>query len=107
MRRRMAKAVALCAVFLAAYATPSSAQVSTGRIDATIADSSGAVLPGVDGRHQRTAEPVGGQRCNGRSALPEPGRPALTPSRAKLSGFSEYINKNVIVAIGTSVPLNI
>ena len=47
MRVRMARTVVACAAILAALAAPSSAQVSSGRIDATVADSTGAVLPGV------------------------------------------------------------
>ena len=49
MRFRMARLMVsfACAVMALAIAAPSAAQVSTGRIDASIADSTGAVLPGV------------------------------------------------------------
>ena len=47
MRFRIARMMVLSAALLAAIAAPSFAQVSTGRIDAAVADSTGAVLPGV------------------------------------------------------------
>ena len=47
MTVRVAGMMVLTAVLMAAAATPSAAQVGTGRIDATITDSTGAVLPGA------------------------------------------------------------
>ncbi len=46
MTRRLVQ-VALAALYLAVFAVPSSAQVFTGRIDITVKDGTGAVLPGV------------------------------------------------------------
>jgi len=105
MSLRIARTAALCAALLAA-AVPSFAQLSTGRIDTAIADSTGAVLPGV------TVEISGPQN---RSAVTdnlgeahflnlEPGTYTVS---AKLSGFSDYLNKSVGVATGASVPLKI
>ena len=105
MSLRIARMVALCAAVLA-VAAPSFAQVSTGRIDAAIVDSTGAVLPGV------TVEISGPQN---RSAVTdnlgeahflnlEPGTYTVS---AKLSGFSDYLNKSVGVGTGSSVPLKI
>jgi hypothetical protein len=96
----------LCAAISAAAATPSIAQVSTGRIDATVADTTGAILPGA------TVEIAGPQN---RSAVTdslgeahflnlEPGTYTVS---AKLSGFSDYLNKNIAVTTGGSVPLKI
>ena len=46
MTRRLVQ-LALAALCLAVFAVPSSAQVYTGRIDVTVMDGTGAVLPGV------------------------------------------------------------
>jgi hypothetical protein len=106
MRFRIARMMVLWAALLAAVAAPSSAQVSTGRIDTTVADSTGAVLPGV------TVDIAGPQKqmavtdATGEAHflnLP-PGTYTVT---AKLSGFSDYFNKNIVVATGASVPLKI
>ena len=109
MRFRMSNLMVACvavAAFCAATAPPSSAQVSTGRIDAAVADSTGAVLPGV------TVEISGPQsRTAVTDALGEAHFLNLAPGtytvNAKLSGFSDYLNKNIVVATGTSVPLKI
>jgi carboxypeptidase family protein/TonB-dependent receptor-like protein len=94
------------AVMALAIATPSAAQVSTGRIDATLADSSGAVLPGV------TVDISGPQSQSAvTDTLGEAHFLNLSPGtytvRAKLSGFSDYLNKNIAVGTGGSVPLKI
>jgi hypothetical protein len=92
-----------CVAFVA---TPALAQVYTGRIDVTIKDGTGAVLPGV------TVEAVGTQT---ETAVTDaqgevhfvnlaPGRYAVT---AKLSGFTDYRNENVPVNAGSIVPLGI
>ena len=108
MRFRMARLMVpfACAVMALAIATPSAAQVSTGRIDASIGDSTGAVLPGV------TVEISGPQNQSAvTDAMGEAHFLNLNPGtytvRAKLSGFSDYYNKNIVVATGTSVPLKI
>src|SRR5258708_12263564 len=108
MRFRMARLMvsSALAVMALAIATPSAAQVSTGRIDASIADSTGAVLPGV------TVEITGPQN---QSAVTDPlGEahflnlaPGIYTLSAKLSGFGDYLNKNVPVGAGANVPLNI
>ncbi|HEY7501947.1 MAG TPA: carboxypeptidase regulatory-like domain-containing protein [Vicinamibacterales bacterium] len=93
----------LCVTLLAA---PSAAQVYTGRIDVTVKDSTGAVLPGV------TVEATGTQNA---SAVTDaqgeahfvnlaPGRYSVT---AKLSGFTDYKNDNVPVNAGSIVPLGV
>jgi len=103
VRLMAASAVAVLAL---AIATPSSAQVSTGRIDASIADSTGAVLPGV------TVDISGPQSQSAvTDALGEAHFLNLAPGTytvsAKLSGFSDYLNKSVAVTTGGSVPLKI
>ena len=106
MRFRMARLMVLSVAVLAIVAAPSWAQVSTGRIDATIADSTGAVLPGV------TVEISGPQQQSAASdTLGEVHFLNLAPGtytvNAKLSGFSDYLNKSIVVGTGTSVPLKI
>jgi hypothetical protein len=95
-----------CALLALAIAAPSAAQVSTGRIDASIADSTGAVLPGV------TVDISGPQKQTAVSdSTGEAHFLNLTPGTytvsAKLAGFGDYLNKNIAVATGSSVPLRI
>lgn len=102
-RLMVSSAFALLALAIAA---PSTAQVSTGRIDATVADSTGAVLPGV------TVDIKGPQAQTAiTDALGEAHFLNLSPGTytvtAKLSGFSDYLNKSIAVGTGTSVPLKI
>jgi hypothetical protein len=106
MRFRMARMMVLCAALLAVFAAPSAAQVSTGRIDATIEDSTGAVLPGVtvDISGPQTQSAVTDNLGEVHFLNLAPG---LYTVSAKLSGFSDYLNKNVNVATGASVPLKI
>ncbi len=90
-----------CASLVAA---PVAAQVYTGRIDVTIKDGTGAVLPGV------TVEAVGPQTDVAVTDTQggvhfvnlAPGRYTVT---AKLSGFTDYRNENVPVNAGSIVPL--
>lgn len=106
MRFRVIRSMVLCAAFIAAYAAPSAAQVYRGRIDATVTDTTGAVLPGV------TVDVNGPQKeTEVTDALGEAHFLNLMPGvytvSAKLSGFSDYLNKNVPVGTGLSVPLKI
>src|SRR6187200_266302 len=99
MSLRIARMMALCAALVAALATPSAAQVSTGRIDASIVDSTGAVLPGVtvdiSGPQNQTAvtDPLGEVHFLNLA-------PGTYTVSAKLSGFSDYLNKSIIVGTG-------
>src|SRR5262249_7057890 len=105
MSSRIARLMVLCAAALA-VAAPSYAQVSTGRIDTAIVDSTGAVLPGVmvdisgPQSHSAVTDNLGEVHFLNLA----PG--AYTVS-AKLPGFGDYLNKNVVVATGASVPLKI
>jgi hypothetical protein len=108
MRFRMARlmASAACVLMTLALATPSAAQVSTGRIDAALVDSTGAVLPGVTvdisgpQNHTAVTDPLGEVHFLNLA-------PGTYTVSAKLSGFSDYLNKNVMVGTGASVPLKI
>src|SRR6185437_5594014 len=96
----LALAAALC------VSSPASAQVFTGRIDATVQDGTGAVLPGVN------VEISGPQGQN--SVTDAQGEahflnlpPGTYQVKASLPGFAEYLNKAVAVGTGGSVPLRI
>ncbi|HVL66230.1 MAG TPA: TonB-dependent receptor [Vicinamibacterales bacterium] len=105
MRVRLARLAVLCAMIMA-FTTPSAAQQFTGRIDVTVTDSTGAILPGVTvevtGPQNHTA--VTDARGEARFLNLPPGTYAVA---AKLQGFNEYINKNVPVVVGQSSPLRI
>jgi hypothetical protein len=105
MRERLARLAVLCAS-VAALATPAAAQVYTGRIDITVTDSTGAILPGVavevSGPQNQTA--VSDARGEVHFLNLPPGTYAVN---AKLQGFGDYINKNVPVVAGGAVPLKI
>lgn len=105
MRVRLTGLAVLCAA-LFAFATPSAAQVFTGRVDVTVSDSTGAILPGV------TVELTGPQNVVAvTDAQGEAHFLNLAPGTytvaAKLTGFGDYMNKNVPVLAGGSVPLKI
>lgn len=103
MRRRLVQA-ALVALCLGLSALPASAQVFTGRIDVTVKDSTGAVLPGVtvELSGTATANTVTDTRGEARFLNLAPGRYGVI---AKLSGFTDYKNDNVPVGAGSVVPL--
>jgi hypothetical protein len=92
-----------CAVLVAA---PLSAQVYTGRIDVTIKDSTGAVLPGVtvEATGTQAASTVTDSQGEAHFVNLAPGRYTVT---AKLSGFADYKNDNVPVNAGSIVPLEV
>ena len=105
MRVRLAGLAMLCAAVVA-FAAPLAAQTFTGRIDVTVADATGAILPGV------TVEISGPQ--NAVAVTDEKGEahflnlaPGTYAVAAKISGFGDYMNKNVPVVAGGSVPLKI
>jgi hypothetical protein len=101
---RAGAAAVLAAVVCAA--APVNAQVFTGRIDVTVTDSTGAVLPGV------TVEVTGPQNQNtitdahGEAHLLN--LPAGTYQvKASLQGFANYLNRSVPVGAGSVVPLRV
>jgi Carboxypeptidase regulatory-like domain/TonB-dependent Receptor Plug Domain len=97
---RWALAALLCG------ALPANAQVFTGRIDVSVQDNSGAMLPGV------TLDITGPQKQNGVTDskgeahflnLP----PGKYEVKAALQGFANYNNASVDVRTGASTPLRI
>jgi hypothetical protein len=96
--------VVLTAMCLVAIAVPASAQVFTGRIDVTAVDGTGAVLPGVTVAltGPQATNAVTSERGEARFLNLAPGRYAVT---ARLSGFSEYSNADVLVGAGSIVTL--
>jgi hypothetical protein len=93
-------------LMLAVCAAPARAQVHTGRIDVSVFDLTGAVLPG-------TAVDIGGPQSQTETADAQGEAhflnlaPGTYTVRAKLSGFSDYLNRTVDVRAGASVPLRI
>jgi hypothetical protein len=107
MKVRIARLVAYAALALGlAGGSPAAAQVFTGRIDATVTDSTGAVLPGVavDITGPQNATTVTDAQGEAHFLNLAPGTYTVT---AKLSGFNDYENKNVPVNIGNSTPLKV
>jgi hypothetical protein len=89
-----------------AIATPAAAQVFTGRIDVTVVDSTGAVLPGVtvdlSGPQQQSAV------SDAQGEVHLLNLPAGTYQvKASLSGFADYLNKSVTVNAGSVIPLKV
>ena len=105
MRERLARLMVLAAVFLA-FAAPSQAQVFTGRIDATVTDSTGAILPGVtiDISGPQNATAVTDAKGEAHFLNLAPGTYTVI---AKMQNFGDYTNKNVLVATGGGVNLKI
>ena len=103
MKTRLAL-VGLSLACVSLLAAPVAAQVYTGRIDVTIKDGTGAVLPGVTVEAVGTQTDVAVTDAKGEAHFVNlaPGRYAVT---AKLSGFTDYRNENVPVNAGSIVPL--
>ena len=105
MRLLILRLMVFAALGLGLAAT-SAAQVYTGRIDVTVTDTTGAVLPGV------TVDLTGPQAVSATTdAKGEAHFLNLAPGTytvaAKLTGFAEYTNRNVPVTAGGGVPLKI
>src|SRR5688500_10631729 len=85
---------------LVCTAGPAAAQVFTGRIDVTVVDSTGAVLPGV------TVEVTGPQNQNVTTDAEGQVRllnlpPGTYQVKASLQGFADYLNRAIAVAAGS------
>lgn len=106
MRMRNIGMAGLCLALLALATAPAAAQVFTGRIEVTVTDSTGAVLPGanveVTGPQNRTA--VSDARGAAVFLNLPPGNYSV---KATLSGFSDYENPRVPVSAGVAVPLKV
>jgi len=104
LKKWMVPASVLLAVL--ALAVPCTAQVFTGRIDVTVTDSTGALLPGatVD-----VTGPLNVSKPSDSSGivhfldLP----PGTYQVKVGLGGFSDYLNKDVAVVAGGAVPLRV
>src|SRR5437867_10715776 len=98
--------VTLWLVFATLIAAQS--QITTGVIDATVVDSSGAVLPGVDVEIRNVDTNLTRTLVTDRDGrfvalqLP-PGRYTVT---LKLTGFATVVQENVLVTVGETVRLS-
>ncbi|HJU44221.1 MAG TPA: carboxypeptidase regulatory-like domain-containing protein [Vicinamibacterales bacterium] len=87
-------------------AVPSAAQEYTGRIDVTVTDASGAILPGV------TVELSGPQTATATTDTTGEAHflrlaPGVYTISASLAGFNQYTNRNIPVVGGGAVPLKV
>ena len=106
MRLRILSNAALCLAMLAFATTPAFAQGYTGRIEVTVVDSTGAVLPGT------TVELTGPlNRTNVTDGTGQAQFLNLAPGTytviARLAGFQTYRNEAIPVEVGGSVPLKV
>ena len=97
---------ALLAAALMFAAVPAAAQVYTGRIDVTVVDASGGIVPGVsvDVTGPQDHSLVSDAQGEAHFLNLAPGAYTVT---AKLSGFRDYINRNVPVGAGVRVDLKV
>ncbi len=106
MRLRNIAPWLVCAAMLALVTPTVTAQVYTGRIEVTVVDSTGAVLPGttveISGPQSRSTATDG----NGTAQFLNLS-PGTYTVLARLSGFQTYRNTNVPVAVGATVPLKV
>lgn len=94
----------LVCVMALAMAAPASAQVFTGRIELTVVDASGAVIPSV------VVELTGPQNSTATTAQEGVARflnlpPGTYRVKASLQGFQDYVNDYVPVAAGGTMEL--
>jgi hypothetical protein len=91
---------------LAVCSAPAYAQLHTGRIDVSVLDLTGAVLPGaaVDVSGPQSQTETTDMHGEAHFLNLAPGTYTV---RAALSGFSDYLNRAVDVRAGASVPLRI
>src|SRR4051812_12509018 len=96
----------LLAALLCAVSTTASAQVFTGRVDVSVLDSTGAVLPAV------TVSVAGPQNQNAVTDAKGEAHFLNLPAgtyevKAALHGFADYLNRSVPVSAGAAVPLRV
>jgi len=106
MRGSLGRILALAAILTLANTAVAPAQVFTGRIEVTVNDSTGGVLPGVSVEltGPRNMTLVTGADGAARFLNLEPGTYQV---KATLAGFKDYLNKSVPVAAGANVPLKV
>jgi Carboxypeptidase regulatory-like domain/TonB-dependent Receptor Plug Domain len=99
-------AAAITALLILVAARETAAQVYTGRIDVTVSDGTGALLPGVavSIAGPQTQEAVTDAQGEAHFLNLAPGTYQV---KAGLSGFAEYQNQAVPVTTGTSTPLRV
>jgi hypothetical protein len=108
MQRLELVAVVLLSAMLIAVPAAAQSQITTGVLDATVTDSSGGVLPGVDVEVRNVDTNLTRTLVTDRdgrfAALQlQPGRYIVT---FKLAGFATLVQENVVVTVGETVRLN-
>jgi hypothetical protein len=102
--RAVAVTIALVVGTMLSAAHHAAAQVYTGRIDITVSDSTGALLPGVavSISGPQSQEAVTDAKGEAHFLNLAPGTYQV---KASLAGFGDYLNQTVPVATGSIVPL--
>lgn len=106
MKMRFTLSVAVALALVTAFALPASAQLATGNIYGTVADASGAVLPGasvtLSGSTIGSRPTVSGSQGDFRFLALDPGSYKISVS---LAGFAT-VQREVVVSTGGSVNLS-
>ena len=106
MRLRIMSVAALCLAILALATAPAAGQGYTGRIEVTVVDSTGAVLPGasveITGPQSRTTVTDGKGQAQFLNLAP-----GTYTVLTRLAGFQTFKNPDVPVAVGATVPLKV
>jgi hypothetical protein len=95
---------ALAALLALSMAVPAAAQQFTGRIEVTVVDSTGAVLPGATLELTGPRSQTEISDANGVARFLNLG-PGIYQVKAVLTGFGDYVNNNVPVVAGGNVQL--
>ena len=102
--RSLTFALAVVATF--AFSLPAFAQLQRGAIHDTVTDSTGAVLPGVRvslGSPEMAAQTVVSESAGEyRFGELDPGTYSFT---ASLQGFAPFTRKDIIVTVGSNIPI--
>src|SRR5438132_940211 len=88
------------------FASTTSAQVFTGRIDVTIEDATGGRLPGVNVDLTGPLNQTQVTDAQGQAHFLNLS-PGTYTVKANLSGFNPYTNADVVVAAGASTPMTV
>jgi hypothetical protein len=103
---RLGLAAAVAVALIGSVSTSSAQTLFQGRIDVTVQDATGAVLPGVTVGISGPQNATQVTDAQGEAHFLNLG-PGTYEVRATLQGFQEYVNRAVMVTAGVSVPLRV